>query len=93
MVLTHYTFSYRPLSPESCDSPLAPSGSQSYGTVGKAWDEGDAVNSKARNEMPNLNLGEMCTPRTAAHLAMINLEDASMVCRVASLEERCKLVS
>ena len=61
--------------------------------VDKTWDEGDAINSKARNEMPNLNLGEMCTPRSAAHLAMLNLEDASMVCRVASMEERYRLNS
>ena len=40
--------------------------------------------------MAMLHLEEGFTPRSAAHMAMLNLEDSSLMCRVSSLEERCK---
>ena len=41
-------------------------------------------------KMGMINLEEGATPRSAAHMAMLNLEDSSLICRVASLEEKCK---
>ena len=94
----------RPLSPDSCtgsiqngkerlasDSPLVFQGRQ-HGGVDEAWANRAAMISlEASKQMALLKLEESSTPRSAAHMAMLNLEDSSLECRVSSLEERCKV--
>ena len=49
------------------------------------------ISLEASKQMALLKLEESSTPRSAAHMAMLNLEDSSLECRVSSLEERCKV--
>ena len=58
----------------------------------EAWANRAAMISlEASKQMALLKLEESSTPRSAAHMAMLNLEDSSLECRVSSLEERCKV--
>ena len=57
-----------------------------------AWPDREAnLNMETTSKkMGMLHLEEGATPRSAAHTTMLDLEDSSLLCRVSSLEVRCK---